>query len=75
MPAEWWRAVAPKSLAIAGLAPLSTRYFAVSVCPCRAAWISGVSPVKTPNVVKCWTWGKKTQVVNENNYNPPKSKC
>lgn len=45
IPAEWCRAVAPKSLGIAGLAPPSRRYLAVSVCPCRAAWIRGVSPV------------------------------
>lgn len=45
MPAEWCRAVAPKLLAIAGSAPCSRRNLAVSVCPCLAAWISGVSPV------------------------------
>jgi hypothetical protein len=44
-PAEWCSAVAPKSLGIAGLAPRSRRYLAVSVCPCRAAWIRGVSPI------------------------------
>lgn len=44
-PAEWCSAVAPKSLGISGLAPHSRRYLAVPVCPCRAAWIRGVSPV------------------------------
>lgn len=46
IPAAWCKGVAPNSLEAAGSAPQSSRNLAVAKCPCRVAWIRGVSPVK-----------------------------